>query len=279
MFIDQLCINSSSNFEKTHQVRQMADIYRSANQVICWLGKETSASEYVMSLVSRESETIKLETTNGVALGKRKPESRKRDAAMNMDDRKLFKYLCRCPYWGRVWIVQEFVLARVLIIQWGTWLIAADDFFEALVTLNPIRFQTTMLAALWKGRADRQVEPRQHMDWNEALQVLRGRKCANGKDKVHALLGLVRQGRLQPDYRKSMEEIWQDLVRDMHSDGATSSKIAFLQHTEEWRALLGVSKRLKIPERGLTVGKAGREARRNYAKTHGRWILDGYETD
>ena len=48
--------------------------------------------------------------------------------------------LCRIPYWERMWIVQEVVLARVVIMCYGAWTVR----FHALelVMVDPIFFKS-----------------------------------------------------------------------------------------------------------------------------------------
>ncbi|KAF2494355.1 HET-domain-containing protein, partial [Lophium mytilinum] len=40
IWIDAMCINQSDEVEKMSQLQMMTDIYRSANKVLIWLGKE-----------------------------------------------------------------------------------------------------------------------------------------------------------------------------------------------------------------------------------------------
>jgi len=50
-WIDALCINQSSPDEKNHQVLLMRKIYRQAEQVFMWLGKEENDSNLAMSMI------------------------------------------------------------------------------------------------------------------------------------------------------------------------------------------------------------------------------------
>ncbi|KAI0886325.1 HET-domain-containing protein [Annulohypoxylon maeteangense] len=90
-FVDAICINQLNSAERQHQVQQMTRIYRNANNVISWLG----VPETVQDL---DSVRI-LAQTRGRWDG--------------------FQYISYHPYWSRVWILQEVLLAqRVEVWCW-----------------------------------------------------------------------------------------------------------------------------------------------------------------
>ncbi|KAF2033268.1 HET-domain-containing protein, partial [Setomelanomma holmii] len=47
LWIDALCIDQSNPGEKNHQVRHMGDIFKAANQVIAWLGKDEDNARFL----------------------------------------------------------------------------------------------------------------------------------------------------------------------------------------------------------------------------------------
>lgn len=88
LWIDALCINQDDLSEKNHQVRRMATIYRSCECVIVWLGIEPKLRSLGDWLNSGTW-----------------------TAPLTRDTREGLKRFCHHPYWKRVWITQEFLLA------------------------------------------------------------------------------------------------------------------------------------------------------------------------
>jgi heterokaryon incompatibility protein (HET) len=56
LWIDAICIDQSSVAERTQQVQLMGDIYRRANQVLIWLGKQTKECELAFKYLYRFAE-------------------------------------------------------------------------------------------------------------------------------------------------------------------------------------------------------------------------------
>ncbi|KAF3000077.1 hypothetical protein E8E13_002038 [Curvularia kusanoi] len=99
IWIDALSINQEDNDERNHQVALMAKIYSLAREVLIWLGPRCPENECILEMKS-------------ILWDFRRPrsfscwsEDRKRLA-------KLFAWICYQPWFGRIWILQEFTLAR-----------------------------------------------------------------------------------------------------------------------------------------------------------------------
>jgi hypothetical protein len=88
LWIDALCINQNDLTEKNHQVRRMATIYRSCECVLIWLGIEP------------ELRSLGDWLNGGTWM-----------APLTRDTRVGLRRFCHHPYWKRVWITQEFLLA------------------------------------------------------------------------------------------------------------------------------------------------------------------------
>lgn len=93
-FVDAICINQLDSAERTFQVREMARVYRNATKVIAWLGIPESARKLaeVQSLGQMKDKT---DCANWTA-----------------EQWEGFRLLSYHPYWNRVWIVQEVLLAQ-----------------------------------------------------------------------------------------------------------------------------------------------------------------------
>lgn len=96
LWADALCINQDNIRERNHQVIQMGSIYENASRVVIWLGPSEGA-------VAREPWVF-----SGGVQGR-------------LDSRgvQTINAFFRSEYWTRLWIIQEVLLARQLVIQCG----------------------------------------------------------------------------------------------------------------------------------------------------------------
>ncbi|OCK75512.1 HET-domain-containing protein, partial [Lepidopterella palustris CBS 459.81] len=191
LWIDQLSIDQSSTAEKSHQVRQMAQIFKQARRVVAWLGEEEAGSDAAMQLIGR-------------AVGR----------------------LFRRRYWTRLWIVQELILAQDLIIACGNCAVpfvgvrmvdaslylldqrSFDVDAHGLLDLFPdqVRF-----LVIWTQDSPRQRRSPEMVP--EVFMVYSGMECENPKDKVYALSAIV-EGRLDitVDYSRPASWVYWDVM-------------------------------------------------------------------
>ncbi|KAL2128350.1 hypothetical protein VTI74DRAFT_9291 [Chaetomium olivicolor] len=100
IWADALCINQRDNAERAQQVRIMADIYAAAARVVVWLGEGTPHTDLAIRMMCSPAFNASLQrrgrqpTRDEVAV----------DVVLKHD-------LCRRPWWQRLWVRQEFILA------------------------------------------------------------------------------------------------------------------------------------------------------------------------
>ncbi|PMD29254.1 HET-domain-containing protein, partial [Hyaloscypha variabilis F] len=103
-WVDALCINQRDVKERNHQVSQMGKIYESATNVVVWLGHSDCMSSWALKFL--------LEIRVGELATRYKMfcqgDTRTRIAK---DTLEAVSVLCQRPYWNRLWIIQEIVLA------------------------------------------------------------------------------------------------------------------------------------------------------------------------
>lgn len=123
MWIDALCINQNSNREKEHQLPLMVKIYEQASHVLVWLGPPDVDSQLGLPFMRLCAATVN--TTAGMNstqdftpqdwanIGFHMPEQERvqRTRALTM----FFKR----PWFRRMWIVQEFAVARSVTCMCG----------------------------------------------------------------------------------------------------------------------------------------------------------------
>jgi hypothetical protein len=139
LWIDAICINQKDEAEKAIQIRQMGKIYSQASTVLAWLGDERSKhiddafnvmeilhgnipprargdwrtfypgqedAAAAEALIEAYADFVEI----AVAVLRAYPDSPR-------SMRLIFSY---CPYWSRLWIIQEVLLAKNLVLCCGT---------------------------------------------------------------------------------------------------------------------------------------------------------------
>jgi Heterokaryon incompatibility protein (HET) len=194
IWIDAVCINQGDVREKNEQVRRMGNIYQNALAVIVWLGPASENSQQAMRfLASRHIGTY--------------------------EDGFCVRELFNREYWKRIWIIQEFVRAKDLIIACG------DEELD-------LRTYTRFCEYVEKGFYDvkhgfydlRQGVPFMLMQLrkspgrarlHELLIKFRDQTCIIPHDRIYALLDLCTEQRLlQIDYGKNIQELFCEVMEN-----------------------------------------------------------------
>jgi hypothetical protein len=110
LWIDALCINQSKVQERNHQVGQMKDIYTQAAKMIVWLGKSDAHDEEAFGSLETYQPTM---------------HAFQRNSWSSWD---AWYHLSRKPYWRRVWIIQELILAKEAYLWCGEMRANSADF-------------------------------------------------------------------------------------------------------------------------------------------------------
>jgi hypothetical protein len=222
-WVDAICINQKDVHERDNQVSQMGTIYRDANCVHVWLGPIAKTAHLLNELMT--------------ILGKGIPKSRGRsyeeavrELGNVLNDPFLEEYqsamfsACEATYWSRLWVVQEYILARTTMIHFG--LRVADP--------RPITYTGALIAVCYlsesvSGRTsdpgwdnvgrsivvnDLRCDYRDHDEGEDVfclLERLYDLHCSDPRDKIYGLLGLSRLGEheITIDYSLTVEEVYQ----------------------------------------------------------------------
>ncbi|KAI0506673.1 heterokaryon incompatibility protein-domain-containing protein [Xylaria bambusicola] len=224
-WVDAVCMNQNDNAEKTKQLRMMSDIYRQAESVAIWLGK-------CPQVLSRG--VARFEAAQG-NIGPMEGEDEKAGRIkMIGDDSEPHAflgaaYLLSRRWFGRLWVLQEFCLARRMHIQFGEHHIRPEtivgliqsfkDLLEGRKSGDEKNSSELGLANLFRpiwGLHIKFVPPlfesrelfQQGMKWSleEWLQMTRGRSATDTRDFTNASFALVRESSLTIDQSIQLED-------------------------------------------------------------------------
>jgi hypothetical protein len=252
LWIDALCIDQFQVQERNHQVRMMGRVYSRALKVIVWLGAVSVQVESVMEELKENS-------------------SGKDSAGMSE--------LCHLTYWSRAWIVQEYVLAKEIMIWCETSQIEGMDFDDIsmmgqdwsdgqypahkVITARSrwregaIRRQPFALA---DEVAQRKAMARDNLKFTHILNLLGAYElqCADPRDRIYSLLSLlspIEQARLgvTPDYSKSTSDLFVGIVRSIRVPYYSN---VIMELTD---AVDILAKMLKLDDRDEVVTEARKE--------------------
>lgn len=107
-WIDAICVNQNDISERGDQVDLMKAIYSTAHFVIAWIGVDDGEISLLFEYLRALKHTARNERNHFLRSQKRK---------FSFRDAKSF---VSRPYWSRIWIVQEFTLARELWVLCGS---------------------------------------------------------------------------------------------------------------------------------------------------------------
>ena len=178
LWIDAISIDQENVEERNHQVGLMSKVYSQAQLVLVWLGWPDKGGAIANLSRSRSPDSACSE------------DSERKASLVPISSR---------PYWNRLWIVQEVLLAPSLIIILGDEHTSLDIFSNKL--LSPSQAQSLYM---WR-RLDRPRTAR----LVQAIQSFDHQECSEMKDKLFAILSLVEGGPQFPiDYNDSVPVIF-----------------------------------------------------------------------
>lgn len=217
LWIDTICIDQTNKDERSHQVRQMANIYNQADLVIFWLGEATHETDVLMdSLELMQLESVNHPCRNWNTSDERwlelwlavQPTLKKRHSDLATDQLLGLEFLLGQSWFKRVWILQEVAGAKAAVVCCGTKRVAARIFGLAPSLIGAIPSpHCQAVLDIMSGPS------RQYSWWSRErylytlLRKFQGSHSTEPRDMIYALLGMSSDARqidyLAPDYNKS----------------------------------------------------------------------------
>ncbi|KAM0191681.1 hypothetical protein ACHAPA_008297 [Fusarium lateritium] len=210
LWVDALCIDQLFHGERNQQVRIMGDIYKSARQVVVWLGEAADDSHLVF-------EHLKDDTIEDSFPNYADPTEEKRHA---------WNSLVKRPWFFRTWVIQEIALARRAIVMCGD----ASTLWRNIDQSWKPDFSggAKGLSTVHSAPGDKPDHPLAGFDpdshaWrlrlldfgSDPMQILRySRVCQTTevRDKIYGILGLFKPGFIPVDYDSPIEDIFQQFT-------------------------------------------------------------------
>ncbi|KAH8744642.1 HET domain-containing protein [Hyaloscypha finlandica] len=242
LWADSICIDQENMEERGDQVALMGQIYRQANRTLICLGPDNGQGHDVASLVADINQRINYQQEE-FGSWDHVPSLDQEDPIAQDQRWGCLKNMIVCPWFSRVWVVQEAALAteaRILygptelawrdLIQVKVWLIlkAKLIWFKYRLFLNDIHHQD-----FWTTRTEQ-------TKLVGALARAKGLGCADPRDRVYAFLGSPNaqvgpDNRLilEPDYSKHYHYIYHDLAEQWLRQTRDLSLLSAVDHTDE----------------------------------------------
>ena len=236
LWIDGLCINQTDIEEKNHQIPLMGEIYSSADKTRVWLGEENIES--VMAIG-----TLKLLPMGGFAENFASTETALQAFVTCQAD------LFQRPWWQRLWILQEYILAKKVDIYCGEMTLDRTELEEGIKaieeevkSIRELRQDKIYMEDLNDGmslsflvhRVLQQPRNLKSMaklypgsregnlsNFVAILCQARGQQVSDDRDRIYSLLGMAPPGLNIPvDYNSSVSVVYtQAALAIMRSQG------------------------------------------------------------
>jgi len=232
IWIDQICIDQSLTEERNHQVQMMSKIYVKASYVYVWLGSSDHHTEMVMKALKVElrryyNRTISPAKPNAndvqlhqqSAAGLLQPNKDNNDTTdleakpMPISTESWNRFF-RNPYWRRLLIVQEIMLARYIRLMCGETLLSWDE-LRRFCSFGIKRYTEEVMQVVppqvvWLTK--HALSARTY-NLTSLLRTFCTSECYDTRDKVYGLQGLLdKNARVEIDYEKTHQMVFRDAV-------------------------------------------------------------------
>lgn len=228
-WIDALCIDQDNLREQNHQVGKMGQIFSSAREVLAWLGSGDRDTDIFLNFVGSHHNSS--DYSHIIDKGLLTKDVLK-GGVLDLD----FDHAARCracqkaeivgpgclkvlknQYWDRLWIVQEVLLAKRVLVKCGLEQVPLDHIIapfyyrkEDMISflLHVTKGQGLGILKLMKG-----VSNLHRADLYEMVGTYRQQLCARTHDRIYALLAVSRDGRrIEINYRWTTSQLVQHVL-------------------------------------------------------------------
>jgi hypothetical protein len=250
LWVDAVCINQDDPNEKAKQISLLSRIFQNATCTYAFIDGGTDSEAALQMLMQVRLNTMCKERATSRHFDKTRRDEMTEDQLWPKDIPKAPQYwgvrgiphpqdrvwalveaFFSLPWFRRVWIIQEVVVAHNVEIVCGKWAVDWSDLHEAMRTvdrqLQLDDFDTTQLRSSWQPflslAEQREWEARDHR-WAliMLLEHFRNTESTLGRDRLIAMLGLACDGdepEFEPDYASSFEHVLLNFARGFVRQG------------------------------------------------------------
>ena len=281
IWIDSICIDQANDDERTEQVRLMSSIYSGAMCVIIWLGLSTGKSDFIVDVVDSFAEHARRqfnvptrqkyglldyfdfgEESDLLDLIKVAIGSVEKKAPDNINPSEFIKefimFTCSREWWYRIWVLQEFVLARRVHFQVGNRRLDLDGFTALFACIVMLQVNSVFTRSLWNKQTLDYLGQATGYDWISYMLVCRERaqrhtrvgtsfkvfhllclaycrisfrdggrfllQASDKRDQIYGLVSLFEEDYYETlgmtiDYRQSWQEVYLNVAQQLISAG------------------------------------------------------------
>ena len=210
LWIDALSIEQSDPWEKLEQVKIISSIFRSAAQVVIWLGPAYGNSDKAMKALADQRTTSPHWKTPRILSA-----SPVGPAMLEM---------CERPYWRRLWVYQEMRASQMPYVLCGSQHVSLEPLKSLLQYRKADERIETVFRILKSSFAAKMVRLSQCAEETSLGSILCETShllCTDPQDKVYAILNTVSRGHrgIEADYTKPLPELVNQVLRNMHDIG------------------------------------------------------------
>lgn len=262
-WIDQLCIDQGNDREKSHQVAMMAKIYRSAANVAVWLDLRYSSSAIVIEALEKnvfqDPDSNELKFFEDLIC--------EWESSSTSNDALPLEFaaataLFEHPYWTRLWVIQEFMLASSKTFYFGSHELGHGILQRCDNILKELRIDhndidtTQAYDLLWGLRGDRIPPDPVAFFFRLSMRS----ECSDPRDKVFGVLALAETS-ISVDYTKSVEEVFWDAVSEFEKGPLDLTATRFdamsiddrrMMYQVQVREVLRLARKMMPPRSGLS---------------------------
>ncbi len=246
LWVDAVCINQQDAAEKFAQVANMGDVFANAKRVVAWMGASADGSDELLQAMYNASGSI---TTTTATTATTSTTVTTGGQPSMMSPLALQAFLTR-DWWNRMWILQEFMIPKIICFLCGHSYTNLYDLFEALAKYLLYLDQASgdiVDAELWDlltWRTNLLLSRERFLKEKELqlmhlMEVARDTKCTDPRDRIFALLGLMGQDekrRITCDYRSSPCEVFCNAIRVMAMDADPTRARKAREAVDLWKS-------------------------------------------
>ncbi|KAJ5649194.1 uncharacterized protein N7484_002917 [Penicillium longicatenatum] len=238
LWVDAICIDQDNIAEKSMQVQNMTEIYRSASSVLIWLGQGDElghAFSLVEHLIWKREGALRTGSYHDLW------DQSTRSLACLLDH----------PYFNRVWIYQEIVCSINATVYSGTFDLGSPKMYsiswDTIAKSYHLVGQRELRSGVWRAttssisRLGSLIKGQRSfrktvLDLLTLLEVQRNSQTTLPVDKVYSVVGLSaegKSGRMLADYNLTVVEAFTHVTRSVIESRRDLRVLSAVQHSAE----------------------------------------------